>query len=86
MYLKEIDTNPETDELYEKWPPYISSGTARTIHLQISHGTSLKVPFRCRISEDGINRITFHGSMPRVLFLGRYAAYNEFWVFSSMKS
>ncbi len=24
MYLREIDTNPETDELYEKWPPWIT--------------------------------------------------------------
>jgi len=24
MYLREIDQNPETDELYERWPPWIS--------------------------------------------------------------
>ncbi|MHB9027955.1 MAG: hypothetical protein ACYC9O_04245 [Candidatus Latescibacterota bacterium] len=53
MYLNEIDTNPETDELYEKWPPWITQRGALTWKPTESSG------FLTDNSEDGQKQMAF---------------------------
>jgi hypothetical protein len=72
MYLNEIDQNPEKDELYEKWPPYIVQRGPLTWNA--APGSGLISNF----SETVLKRMSFQWVVkePVKVPSGRYSALN----------
>jgi len=54
MYLRDIHENPETDELYEKWPPWIVQRSGPPVWT-VSESAGLDASF----SKDGLERLSF---------------------------
>lgn len=73
LYLREIDRNPETDELYEKWPPWISQ-RGYPLGWKIDKSSGLEASF----SKSGLKTLSllWVNKEPMAIPEGSYQSFN----------